>query len=250
MASLVRVVGPPTQPPPRRSRRTGSLAPQEESEHDHEAFVLTNPIAAPNRVTQPPSAPSNGVPSLNFGTLVGRSSFPGVMLPPPPQSRDFEPASSPVAAAPPPGLTASAVGSVAAAPYPPLAGPASVPPPAPSQRHRGAPPGFTAPGLSALGVSSTGALGGAVSGAGSPALRATLDASVSLSRTRPPLSRHAAERPHTLAELPTADPFAGFVAPAPSVAQRWLVVVVVALAVVGLCSLAAIAFGFLGKTGW
>jgi hypothetical protein len=50
--------------------------------------------------------------------------------------------------------------------------------------------------------------------------------------------------------LPRADPFAGFVAPAPSAAQRWLVVVVVALAVVGLCSLAAIALGLLGKTGW
>jgi hypothetical protein len=53
-----------------------------------------------------------------------------------------------------------------------------------------------------------------------------------------------------LAGLPDADPFAGFVAPAPSAAQRWLVVVVVALAVVGLCSLAAIALGLLGKTGW
>jgi hypothetical protein len=40
------------------------------------------------------------------------------------------------------------------------------------------------------------------------------------------------------------------VAPQPSLVQRWLVVVVVALAVVGLCSLAAIALGFLGKTGW
>jgi hypothetical protein len=40
------------------------------------------------------------------------------------------------------------------------------------------------------------------------------------------------------------------VAPPPSLFQRWLVVIVVALAVVGLCSLAAIAFGFLGKTGW
>jgi hypothetical protein len=53
-----------------------------------------------------------------------------------------------------------------------------------------------------------------------------------------------------LDELPAPNPFAGFVAPPPSLAQRWLVVVVVALAVVGLCSLAAIAFGFLGKTGW
>lgn len=56
--------------------------------------------------------------------------------------------------------------------------------------------------------------------------------------------------PPPFAELPLTDPFEGFVAPAPSAAQRWLVVVVVALAVVGLCSLAAIAFGLLGKTGW
>jgi hypothetical protein len=89
-------------------------------------------------------------------------------------------------------------------------------------------------------------------GRSSTALRATLEASQSqsLTRTRPPTSRHVDERPSVLDELPTSDPFAGFVAPPPSVAQRWLVVVVVALAVVGLCSLTAIAFGFLGKTGW
>jgi hypothetical protein len=53
-----------------------------------------------------------------------------------------------------------------------------------------------------------------------------------------------------LTDLPSADPFAGFVAPAASVTQRWGLVLVIALAVVGLFSLAAIALGLLGKTGW
>jgi hypothetical protein len=82
-----------------------------------------------------------------------------------------------------------------------------------------------------------------------PPLRATIDSPSSLARTRPPLTRRAAEL-EPLDELPVSDPFAGFVAPPPSLVQRWLVVIVVALAVVGLCSLAAIALGFLGKTGW
>jgi hypothetical protein len=51
-------------------------------------------------------------------------------------------------------------------------------------------------------------------------------------------------------DLPSADPFAGFVAPAASATQRWGIVLVIALAVVGLFSLAAIALGLLGKTGW
>jgi hypothetical protein len=80
-------------------------------------------------------------------------------------------------------------------------------------------------------------------------LRATIDPPTSLSRTRPPQFRRSAAEVDPLDELPGADPFAGFVAPTPSLAQRWLVVVVVALAVVGLCSLAAIALGLLGKTG-
>ena len=64
------------------------------------------------------------------------------------------------------------------------------------------------------------------------------------SRTRPP-----APQP-LLTELPSANPFAGFEAPSESFAQRSLIVFIVALAVVGLFALAAIAFGFLGKTGW
>jgi hypothetical protein len=85
-------------------------------------------------------------------------------------------------------------------------------------------------------------------------LRATIDAPSSLSRTQPPTTRAIIRAAVASQEaedgLPTADPFAGFVAPPPSLAQRWLIVMVVALAVVGLCSLAAIAFGYLGKTGW
>src|SRR5690606_37474014 len=81
-------------------------------------------------------------------------------------------------------------------------------------------------------------------------LRATIDPPSALARTRPPTSRQGpAQQPPALDELPAADPFAGFAAPPPSLLQRWLIVVV-ALAVVGLCSLVAIAFGLLGKTGW
>jgi hypothetical protein len=64
-----------------------------------------------------------------------------------------------------------------------------------------------------------------------------------------PLARPPRRAP-LLNELPSADPFAGFSAPPVSAAQRWATVIVVALAVVGLFSLAAIAFGLLGKTGW
>lgn len=228
MASVVRVVGPPTQPPPRRSRRIGGIAspepsePSGPSEPDHEAFVLTNPIppdasrrsaVPPSRVPidvrgdglpplrMPSSVRGDGLPASRtpsrgdappagaanrFAVAASRASLPGVMLPPAPTQRDYEPASSP----------------------------STVPP--------------------------------------APLLRATIEPPMSsLSRTRPPQSQRTVVSDAGLGELPgVADPFAGFVAPAPSVAQRWLVVVVVALAVVGLCSLAAIALGLLGKTGW
>lgn len=192
LASVVRVVGPPTQPPPRRSRRTSAVPGQasegsgaaEGDDPDHEAFSLTHPIVAPEGsrkvVPHPAAAPS--APSL--AVSVSRASFPAVMLPPAPESRDYEPDPS-------------------------------------------------------LGVASSGA----------PPLRATIEPPSSLARTRPPQMRRPGDSP-ALDELPRSDPFAGFVAPPPSLMQRWLVVIVVALAVVGLCSLAAIAFGFLGKTGW
>jgi hypothetical protein len=221
MASLVRVVGPPTQPPPRRSRRVPPLSPSEQSEADadepdHEAFVLTHTIVTPDppkppappppskrtpegaiRYGEPPARPAEPPPlppevplsthSGRFAAPSSRASLPSVMLPPAPQPEDFELASSPA-------MTALA-----------------------------------------------------------PPLRATIEPSASLARTRPPMSsmsEHTFPMDTAFDELPAADPFAGFVAPPPSLAQRWLVVIVVALAVVGLCSLAAIAFGFLGKTGW
>jgi len=196
LASKVRVVGPPTQPPPRRSRRISavpSAAPSEADavEHpDHEAFSLMHAIVTPEapKKVVPDAAPPPTAPSLSISA--SRSSLPGVMLPPAPEPRDYE--------------ADAAIGSA----------------PAPSS----------------------------LRGAFEP-LRATIEPPSSLARTRPPLTRRAAEPP-ALEELPLSDPFAGFVAPPPSLFQRWLVVIVVALAVVGLCSLADIAFGFLGKTGW
>jgi hypothetical protein len=194
MASVVRVVGPPTQPPPRRSRRIGGIASPEPSEPDHEAFVLTNAITPDlSRRSAVPAVPPRGPRvdasassnSNRVAVAASRASLPGVMLPPAPTHPELGPTSFP-----------------------------SMMPPAPS-------------------------------------LRATIEPPMSsLARTRPPSSQRMIASDPELAGLPDADPFAGFVAPAPSAAQRWLVVVVVALAVVGLCSLAAIALGLLGKTGW
>ena len=212
LASALRVVGPPTQPPPRRSRRVaaadagpsvalsaGPLPGGVEPHSDHEAFSLVHPIASPEpskrvipEAALPPSAalpletarpgdaalPASAAPP---SLAASRASLPGVMLPPAPHPRDYEPDAS--------------LGSARYAP-----------------------------------------------------LRATIEPPSSASRTRPPLARRSVDAPNQ--ELPLSDPFAGFVAPPPSLFQRWLVVVVVALAVVGLCSLAAIALGFLGKTGW
>jgi hypothetical protein len=60
-----------------------------------------------------------------------------------------------------------------------------------------------------------------------------------------------APAPPLLTELPSANPFEGFEAPRETFAQRFLIVFIVALAVFGMFALAAIAFGFLGKTtGW
>jgi hypothetical protein len=53
-----------------------------------------------------------------------------------------------------------------------------------------------------------------------------------------------------LTDLPSANPFEGFEAPRETFVQRFLIVFVVALAVVGLFALAAMAFGILGKIGW
>jgi hypothetical protein len=78
-------------------------------------------------------------------------------------------------------------------------------------------------------------------------------AAAGLGRSAAPLG-HPAVRPPApqplFGSLPSANPFAGFEAPSESFAQRFLIVFIVALAVVGVFALAAIAFGFLGKTGW
>ena len=50
-------------------------------------------------------------------------------------------------------------------------------------------------------------------------------------------------------ELPSLNPFAGFVAPPPSFIERWAVVLLVAMALVGAAALAAIALGYLGAPG-
>lgn len=59
-------------------------------------------------------------------------------------------------------------------------------------------------------------------------------------------------RPPSLSDMPSVDPFAGFVRPPPSALQRLGMALLIALAVFGLCALAAIGFGYLGlgKIGW
>ncbi len=190
-ASFVRAVGPPTTPPPRRSRRP-SVAPSLEGEvtaqgrpkyeePDHEAFVLSHPIVSPEpRRSRPNGAPSHTDFRRTPPTPVVLPS--GMMLPPPPRPEDFDPPSSPGA------LRLSL----------PLR--ATIEQPAPAAW--------------------------------------VVSPKVKSGRTAPLLS-----------DLPASDPFTGFIAPEPSFLQRWLVVLVVALAVVGLFCLGAIALGFLGKTG-
>ncbi|HVZ33284.1 MAG TPA: hypothetical protein VG963_12715 [Polyangiaceae bacterium] len=206
--SFVRVVGPPTSPPPRRSRRPGPPSqPAPAIEMDpHEAFALDRPIpVAPPSATGTGSAPAmvqtadsavvsrrdwytaNEVPRGVEPSSLGRSAL---ILPPPPGAGDFEPASSPSAAAPPP-LPGSLVSGHAPAPSPQV------------------------PALSP------------------PWMRAT---------TAPLMSAPP--------DLPTINPFAGFEAPRDSWLRRSVIIFVVALALVGVCALAAIAFGLIGKRGW
>jgi hypothetical protein len=79
-----------------------------------------------------------------------------------------------------------------------------------------------------------------------PAPRPPSAPSAAAGRERRVVAR--APAPPLLTELPSANPFEGFEAPRETFAQRFLIVFVVALAVVGMFALAAIAFGFLGKT--
>jgi len=75
---------------------------------------------------------------------------------------------------------------------------------------------------------------------------ASAPAAAAVAATRAP---PAPARP-LLTDLPSANPFEGFEAPRETFVQRFLIVFVVALAVVGLFALAAMAFGLLGKIGW
>ena len=56
--------------------------------------------------------------------------------------------------------------------------------------------------------------------------------------------------PPALTDLPSTDPFAGFIAPPPSLAERLVRVMIVALAVVGVFTLAAVALRWLTGVGW
>jgi hypothetical protein len=135
-----------------------------------------------------------------------------VILPPPPQASDFELSSSPSTAPPPLELAATArAGSVPGGAIPLPGGAAT-----------------------AGGATAAGGAAGAIPGGAARSL------------TTKPAARAAA----SLLDLPSADPLAGYEAPREGYLQRFLIVFVVALAVVGLFALCAIAFGFLGKTGW
>ena len=244
-ASFVRAVGPPTTPPPRRSRRSGlppldgtafggaevvapgpgSSGPERVAAPsgggvadvaDHEAFALDRPIVNPML-----SAP------LRAAGETGRVSSAG----------------SPNA-----GSSVSGGGQVVA-PFRAYREDGLMLPPPPQ------PADFEPPSSPALSVGiSPASLGMTLPprapGGGPGGSRPRVPGMATPQR---PAGIGAVRRPAPLpllSDLPSVDPFAGFAAPPPSAAQRWIVVFVVALAVVGLFALGAIAFGFLGKTGW
>lgn len=236
-ASFVRVVGPPTTPPPRRSRRSTPQDPQdaaaaesqsliepqtlEEAEllpssnqsGDHEAFSLHRPIVTPalaqaaaeaRRVSSaPPTArePESELPAAS-GPYASVLQGGGAIAPPPQLRIPFAP---------------------------PLAGHPSLPPQGPP---------VYVPALQAAGVILPPPPGASdYAPASSPPA------------ARVPLPPHARAAVPLHNELPSVDPFAGFVAPPASVLQRWGMVVVLALALFGLVALVAISLGLLGKTG-
>lgn len=265
-ASFVRPVGLPTVPPPRRRRTLppgGLFAPEEDQEH--EAFALDRPrgssfppvTSAPGHsppaapaILSPASLPPRTAPGAGPGLPAAASStglsstivsataavlaapgagasprFPGmdvrnphsnvlsnsVILPPPPQASDFELSSSPSTAPPPLALAATA-----------RAG--------------------SSPGVPAVLPPGRAATSGGAAAAGPVAI----PAGAARALTTKPAARSTA----SLLDLPSADPLAGYEAPREGYLQRFLIVFVVALAVVGLFALGAIALGFLGKTGW
>jgi hypothetical protein len=211
--SFVRAVGPPTVPPPRRSRRSGvawesaaltasgperaAAEPSTSTEGDqHEAFALDRPRLSAVDVPAQTSTAESAVVSRGSWPELGQGSRTGsVMLPPPPGVGDYEPASDPDSAPPPPRVPSRSLA-------------------APSEFGAASP-------VSSRSVSSR-------SGANSS----------------------VAQRSDALDELPQLNPFAGFEAPRESWGRRSAIVFTLALALVGLCALVALALGFLGKRGW
>jgi hypothetical protein len=208
-ASFVRTVGLPTAPPPRRSRRPSSADDFEGAtgDADHEAFALDRPLSVP-----PPLPGGAWQPgALSAPEALSPAAAPPVAAPAPPAA--MSPPTAAVANAAPARADVEAVRSSVMLPPPPQAGdyePASSPSPVP------------------------------------PAPRPPSSPSAAAGVERRAVARVPA-RP-LLTELPSANPFEGFEAPRETFAQRFLIVFVVALAVVGMFALAAIAFGFLGKT--
>lgn len=193
-ASVVREVGPPRTPPPRRSRRAGTfrapdvldadvldanglgLVDAELEPPDHDAFQLDHRIVAPEPSSPEPSALAPSASELSRG-LMNRQAWLGL-------------APSRLAAPSPPAPRAALI----------------LPPP---------------PGPRELELPEWGGGDGAHPGA-------------ALASSAP-------------MDLPSADPFAGFIAPPPSIARRWATALVIALAVVGVFALGMLALQWLSR---
>jgi hypothetical protein len=89
-ASRVQSVGPPTAPPPRRSRRS-SVAPFPDDLPDHDAFALERTVEA--RLEEPEwlSVSEQVVPTTPKLTAQQRAMASHVMLPPPPDPAELAP---------------------------------------------------------------------------------------------------------------------------------------------------------------
>jgi hypothetical protein len=122
-SSFMRPVG---APPPRRSRRPGApddalgeRASDLAADSDHEAFALDRPLSVPpgmlpnaRRGEPPIPAFQRAAPAVSRATPAQRFTpvpSSGVMLPPPPQPGDYEPASSPSLLPPGPRFPSPAV---------------------------------------------------------------------------------------------------------------------------------------------
>jgi len=123
-SSFMRPVGRPGAPPPRRSRRPGEAgdelgepASDPAVDSDHEAFALDRPLSVPPgvlpSVRRGGEAPAQALPTVTRATPAPRMTpvpSSGVMLPPPPQPGDYEPASSPSSLPPGPRFQSIAAG--------------------------------------------------------------------------------------------------------------------------------------------